>query len=178
MHGLNHIKIGIGQIKTTWLIFTERHRKNYKPIYSSQIFQTGCGPTHLSQQWVLWTHFTGMKRLGARLKHSLCRFQGKINLSSNPWYSHGQFHQSSKITNFLLYITRIIQIKWKILGLKHTAGKRTFVVYNWQVCSFFLSLSAFPCQLLFHFCSMLLCRCTDRPEFSVSFQNIDCCWLE
>jgi len=87
--------------------------KNYKLIFSSQRFQTGYGPTHLSQQWVPWEHFIGMKQLGARLKCSLCRFQGKMNLSFNPRYSHGQFHLYSKITNFLFYIRRIIKTKWK-----------------------------------------------------------------
>jgi hypothetical protein len=53
------------------------------------------------------------KATAGKAEMQLMPISSKMNLSSNPRYSHGQFHHSSKITNFLLYINRIIQIKWK-----------------------------------------------------------------
>ena len=64
------------------------------------------------------------KSTGGKAEVQPVAISRKLNLSSNPRYSHGQFHQSSKVTNSLLYIRRIIQTKWKDSRFKaHSRAK-------------------------------------------------------
>jgi hypothetical protein len=68
----------------------------------------------------------------------LVQIKKKMDLSSNPRYSHGQFHPSSKITTFLFYIRRIIRIKRKDSRFKtHDRAKDVCCV---QLASLFLFL--------------------------------------